>query len=54
MGGFPGQYRRGAGPSRFCAAQAGEHGWLAVETYSDYKQYITLNDYAISILEVGF
>jgi len=26
-------------------------GWLAVETYSDYKQYITLNDYAISILE---
>jgi len=27
-------------------------GWLTVETYSDYKQYITLNDYAIRILEV--
>lgn len=27
-------------------------GWLAVETYSDYKQYVTLNDYAIRILEV--
>ncbi|TYO94784.1 Wadjet anti-phage system protein JetA family protein [Desulfallas thermosapovorans] len=26
-------------------------GWLAVETYSDYKQYVTLNDYAIRILE---
>ena len=26
-------------------------GWLTVETYSDYKQYITLNDYAIHILE---
>jgi len=27
-------------------------GWLTVETYSDYKQYVTLNDYAIHILEV--
>lgn len=27
-------------------------GWLTVETYSDYKQYVTLNDYAIRILEV--
>lgn len=26
-------------------------GWLTVETYSDYKQYITLNDYAIRLLE---
>lgn len=26
-------------------------GWLTVETYSDYRQYITLNDYAIHILE---
>ncbi|MBF7081627.1 hypothetical protein IT084_01345 [Desulfallas sp. Bu1-1] len=26
-------------------------GWLTVETYSDYKQYVTLNDYAIRILE---
>lgn len=26
-------------------------GWLTVETYSDYKQYITLNDYAIRIIE---
>ncbi len=27
-------------------------GWLAVETYSDYKQYVNLNDYVIRILEV--
>ncbi len=27
------------------------HGWIIVETYSNYQQYINLNDYSIKILD---
>lgn len=39
------------GRAAFVLRKLESTGWLTVETYSDYKQYITLNDYAIHILE---